>query len=214
MTAGVLATGASLAGSVGSSVTVSGLASSAALASSEGFAASSAAPSAGLSSALSAGFSAALPLFYLSCQQAYLLEGYDLNFFFTHLDGSTELGEGVGALRLLSVRGSGTLLNSSGAGGAGRVLLAQGEGEGRLALVALDLLLLTVDGGGGLRGLRGHVGGTGNLGAQGLDGVGLGDDRGILRDRRSVLGRGGGGLLNLLLAERQTTEQAVDMSVM
>lgn len=74
MTAGVLATGASLAGSA-SSVTVSGLASSAALTSSEGFAASSvAAPSAGLSSALSAGFSAALPLFYRSCQQACLLK--------------------------------------------------------------------------------------------------------------------------------------------
>lgn len=134
---------------------------------------------------------------------------------FTHLDGSTELGEGVGALGLLSVGGGGALLNSSRAGGVGGVLLAQGEGEGRLALVALDLLLLTVDGGGDLSGLRGHVGGAGNLGAQGLDGVGLGDDRGVLRDRRSVLSRGGrGGLLRLLLAERQATEEAVDMSVM
>lgn len=98
----------------------------------------------------------------------------------THLDGSTELGEGVGALGLLSIGRSGTLLNSSGAGGARLGLLAEGEGEGRLALVGLDLLLLAVDSGSDLSGLRGHGGGAGDVGAQGLDGVGLGDDRGIL----------------------------------
>lgn len=97
------------------------------------------------------------------------------------LDGSTELGEGVGALGLLSIGRSGTLLNSSGAGGVGLGLLAEGEGEGRLALVGLDVLLLAVNGrGSGLSGLGGHVGRAGDLSAQGLDGVGLGDDRGIL----------------------------------
>lgn len=101
---------------------------------------------------------------------------------FTYLDGSTELGEGVGALGLLSIGRSGTLLNSSGAGGVGLGLLAESEGEGRLALVGLDVLLLAVDGrgGGGLSGLSGHVSRAGDLGAQRLDGVGLGDDRGIL----------------------------------
>lgn len=98
----------------------------------------------------------------------------------TYLDGSTELGEGVGALGLLSVGRSGTLLNSGGAGGVGLGLLAEGEGERRLALVGLDLLLLAVDGGSDLSSLSGHVGRAGDLGAQGLDSVGLGDDRGIL----------------------------------
>lgn len=103
--------------------------------------------------------------------------------YLTHLDGSTELGEGVGALGLLGIGRSGALLNSSGAGGVGLGLLAESEGEGRLALVGLDVLLLAVNGrggGGGLSGLSGHVGGAGDLGAQGLDGVGLGDDRSIL----------------------------------
>lgn len=99
---------------------------------------------------------------------------------FTHLDGSTELGEGVGALGLLSVRRSGTLLDSSGAGGVGLGLLAEGEGERRLALVGLDVLLLAVDGRGDLGGLHGHVGRAGNVGAQGLNSVNLGDDRGVL----------------------------------
>lgn len=122
---------------------------------------------------------------------------------FTYLDGSTELGEGVGALGLLSVGRGGALLNSSGAGGVGLGLLAEGERERRLALVGLDVLLLAVDGGGrSLSGLRGDIGGAGNLGAQGLDGVGLGNDRSVLGDGGSVLGRGGGGsLLRLLLAE-------------
>jgi hypothetical protein len=143
------------------------------------------------------------------------LQEHHLIFFPTHLDGSTELGEGVRALGLLGIgRSSTTLLDSSGAGGVGCVLLAQGERERRLALVTLDLLLLTVDCGGSLSGLRGHVGGAGNLGAQGLDSVGLGDDRCVLRDWGSVLGRGSRGLLSLLLAERQTTEQAVDTLVM
>lgn len=99
---------------------------------------------------------------------------------FTDLDGSAELGEGVGALGLLSVGRSGALLNSSGAGGVGLGLLAEGEGERRLALVGLDVLLLAVDGRGNLSGLSGDVGRAGNLGAQGLDSVGLGNDRGIL----------------------------------
>lgn len=99
---------------------------------------------------------------------------------FTNLDGSAELGEGVGALGLLSVGRSGTLLNSSGAGGAGLGLLAKGEGERRLALVGLDVLLLAVDGRGNLSGLHGHVGRAGHIGAQGLDSVRLRDDRGVL----------------------------------
>lgn len=124
--------------------------------------------------------SLALVLFIGSASR-FFCESADSVVMFTDLDGSAELGEGVGALGLLSVGRSGALLNSSGAGGVGLGLLAEGEGERRLALVGLDVLLLAVDGrGSSLGGLSGDVGRAGNLGAQGLDSLGLGDDRGIL----------------------------------
>lgn len=131
----------------------------------------------------------------------------------THLDGSTELGERVG-LGLLAVgRGSGLL---AGAARVGLGLLAKLEGERGLSLVGLHVLLLAVDGrGGGLSGLGGSSGGAGHLGGKRRRGLDGGDDGSLLGDRGGVLGGGSRrSLLGLgLLAERQTTEQAVKRSV-
>lgn len=95
----------------------------------------------------------------------------------TYLDGSTELGEGV-CLGLLAVGGGLSLL--AGASGDRLALLAEGEGEGGLPLVGLQVLLLAVDSGGGLRGIGGHVGGAGHLGGQRRGSLDSGDDRSFL----------------------------------
>lgn len=98
----------------------------------------------------------------------------------TNLDGSTELGERV---RLLLGVGGGrglTLLDLLGLLG----LLAEGEGERRLALVGLDLgLLLAVNDGRGLcrGGLDGDSSRARDIGAQRLSSLRLGDDRSVLR---------------------------------
>lgn len=94
----------------------------------------------------------------------------------TDLDGSTELGERVRLLLGVGRGGGLTLLRFLG-------LLAEGEGERRLALVGLDLgLLLAVNDGGSLsRGsLDRDVGRAGDISAQRLGGLGLWDDRSIL----------------------------------
>lgn len=91
---------------------------------------------------------------------------------FTYLDSSTELGEGVGAL-LLGIGRDLTVRRGLG-------LLAESEGESRLALVGLQgLLLLAVDSGrSGLGGLSGSGSGRGrDLSAQGLGSLRLGNDR-------------------------------------
>lgn len=94
----------------------------------------------------------------------------------THLDGSTELRKGVRLLLGVGRRRGLTLLGLLG-------LLAESKGEGRLALVRLDLgLLVTVDDGSGLsrRGLDRDIGRAGDIGTQGLSGLRLGNDRCVL----------------------------------
>lgn len=95
----------------------------------------------------------------------------------TNLDGSAELGEGVGSLLLGLGRGLGI-----GGGRAGLGLLAESEGEGGFSLVGLggSLLLVAVNDGGSLGGLSGDGGRAGNLGAQRLGSLRLGNDRGVL----------------------------------
>lgn len=93
------------------------------------------------------------------------------------LDGSTELGEGVG-LGLLAIRGGGSLLAGAGRGGLG--LLAEAEGERGLPLVRLQVLLLAVDGRSGLSDLGRDSSGVGNLSLQGGSGLDARDDRSLL----------------------------------
>jgi hypothetical protein len=122
------------------------------------------------------------------------------------LDGGAQLGEGAGLLGLVAL-----LIR----GGRGLVLLAEGEGQGRLALLGLDVLLGLAVGGRGSLLLGGLDGGRGGV-SDGLTQRGRGLDGG--ESRGGLAGDGGLGLLgglsgssvgSLLLLLAEDTEDGV-----